>query len=96
MNSNLTGIYDQLIQYLLDGDVVRATKYVSPKKVIRATRTRYGGKFQKGNIEIVLTLGRPNWLEREFVKACIKAKETFPVKKIQLKLYNPPKRKLRR
>ena len=84
-NTNITGIYDELIQLLLDGNV-RATKYISPKEIIRATRSRYNGKFVKGNIEIVLTIGRPNWLERQFIKDLIKAKESFPVKKIQLKL----------
>jgi len=40
---------------------------------------------------MVLTIGRPNYAEREFIKLCKKAGEPFPVKKMQLKFY--PKKK---
>ena len=63
----------------------RTTKYVSEKLVIKATRR---GKYRKnGNVEIVLTIGRPNYIERKFIKCCKKAGEKFPIKKIQLKPY---------
>jgi len=66
--------------------IVRATKYVGDKMVITATRKRYGGKILKrDNIEIVLKIGRPNFAERKFIKLCKKAKESFPIKKIQIK-----------
>ena len=85
--------YNNVIEAVLTGKVVRATKYISPKEIIRATRTRFHGKITNGNIEISLTIGRPNYLEREFIKLCQKSGEPFPVKKIQLKLYNPTKKK---
>lgn len=70
----------------------KATKFVSPKLVVRATQKLERGKVPKrGNVEIVLTIGRPNFVERRFIKACQKAGETFPVRKVQIK--QPPKRK---
>ena len=49
--------------------------------IIRGTRTKIFRSTD--NIEIILTIGKPNYLEREFIKKCVKAKEPFPVKKIQ-------------
>lgn len=76
-----------------NNSVIRATKYVSPKVVVRAVRKRYGKRINKrGNVEIILTIGRPNYIEREFVKLCQKAKVPFPVREVQIKLYSPKKR----
>lgn len=86
MNKDITKVVEVLIN---DNSLRRAVKYVSPKEIIRGTRGKF---FRKGdNIEIILTIGKPNYLEREFIKDCIKAKEPFPVKKIQLQ--NWPKTK---
>lgn len=80
VNAAITGLYRTV------------TKYISPKYIVRATRATYkGAKAKKrilkdGNIEIILTIGKPNFVEREFIKKCVKAKEPFPVKKIQFKL----------
>lgn len=69
-----------------DNTVTKATKYISPNLIIRLTRRTYGKKINKqGNIEVSLTIGKPNFLERKFIKDCVKAKEPFPVKMIQLK-----------
>lgn len=59
----------------------RATAYVAPHAVIKAT-VRCS---TRGSVEIVLTGGRPNFAERKFIKACIKAGERFPIRKIQVK-----------
>lgn len=90
---NLSGVdVAYVVQAIMNGGTVRATKYVSNKLIIRATRRLFQGKIAKnGEIEMVLTIGKPNYLEREFIKVCKEAGEPFPVKKIQLKLYNPPK-----
>lgn len=66
--------------------VIRATKFVSPKEIIRATRRTYKGKIIRGNVDIVLTIGRPNYAERKLVRIFQKAGEPFPVKYAQLKL----------
>lgn len=87
--------YNNVIGVVLTGEVVKATEYISPKEIIRAVRKRYHNKILKAhNVEITLTIGKPNYAEREFIKECQKAKEPFPIKKIQLKFYNPKKAKL--
>jgi len=85
----------QVCEAVMGNKVVKATKYISPKLIVRAVRKQFHKRIQKGNIEIYLTIGKPNWAEREFVKLCQKAKEPFPLKNIQLKLYNPIKKKLK-
>ena len=81
-------------------DVIRATEYISEKFIARAVKKtyRFNGRNpnREGNIQITLTLGKPNFLEREFIKLCKEAKEPFPVKRVQLKEYNPKKTKLKR
>lgn len=79
-----------IIQVLLDQKAKKATKFISDKEIIRAVRTVYKTKtgkkvFGAGNIEITLTIGKPNFAEKEFIKLCKKAKEKFPLQKIQLK-----------
>lgn len=91
--------YNEVVEAIVhnpSAKVVRATKYISPTQVVRATRKVYGGKLINGNIELVLTIGKPNYVEREFIKECRKAGEPFPVKNIQLKLLNPKAKKLKR
>mgnify|MGYP001564589327 FL=1 len=72
----------------------RAVKYVGPGQVVRATQRLYRKKLSKrGPVEILLTVGRPNCREREFIKACQKAGEPFPVRKIQLQFPPKPRKK---
>lgn len=90
-------ISDVVLSIVDSNDVIKATKYVSPKQIIRAVRKtfKYNGRkpTDRGrNTEITLTIGRPNYLEREFIKLCTKAGEPFPVKKIQFKIYSPKKK----
>lgn len=77
----------KVIVSLLATDAVLATKYLSKYQTIRAKRVCYNRRVAKGNkrIHVVVSLGRPNYTEREFIKKCQKAREPFPVKKIQLK-----------
>lgn len=81
--------YNEVIEAIISTGALKATKYLSPKEIVRGVRKSYrfnGRKVIKGaNIEITLTIGKPNYIEREFIKACQKANEPFPVKKIQLK-----------
>lgn len=72
-----------------------ATKYLAPYLVVRATRILYTHRkrqIRKGDkVEIVLNICKPNYHERTFIKACLKAKEPFPIKKVVVKY--PPKKK---
>ena len=75
----------------LQGSVYKtATKYLSPKKVIRAT-----WQFKQNNKntreEMRVTFGAPNYLEAKAIKRMLKDGVTFPVKPVIFKAY--PKRK---
>lgn len=93
--------YEQVIEAIINNkDVLKATKYVSPKLIVRGVRKSYKFNGRKPlayqNLEITLTIGRPNYVERDFIELCQKAKEPFPVKKVQLKVWNPAKKNLKR
>ncbi len=66
-------------------DVRRATAYLSEKSTVKITRQRRDKR--SSHHTYLLTIGAPNYREREFIKACKKAGERFPVKKIQLQHY---------
>lgn len=72
---------------LLDSGAWKATIYLSPTQVVRAVRRWYrrNQKPDAKRIELSVSIGPPNYLEREFIKSCRKAGEAFPVKKVQLK-----------
>lgn len=77
----------KVVKAVIMNDAHKATKYISEKLVVNATRRLYNGKINKREkvVDIILKIGRPNYQEREFIKQCKKAGEPFPVKKIQLK-----------
>lgn len=81
---------EKIINLLIETGAAKATKFISKKSIIRASRTIYKGKIVKGNVEIRLTIGKPNFSEREFIKVLKKSGEKFPVKNIILKF---PKKK---
>lgn len=71
---------------LIDFNVRKATKFVSPDFVVKATRQMKPDRRGR-SWTVILTFGKPNFRERLFVKSCQKAGEAFPVKKVQLKFY---------
>ena len=71
---------------LEDYGVRQATRFISPLLIVKATR-QFKPRRDDRSTTLVVTLGRPNFRESEFVRACVKAKEPFPVKKLQLKWY---------
>ena len=82
---------DQLVATLLDTKAVSAVKYVDEKHIVRVTRPTYNRKFSTGNVTIVLTIGKPNFEERAFIKLLKKSGEKFPLRKPQLRFL--PKKK---
>lgn len=79
---------ENVIGVLIATKAHRATKYISDKQIIRATRRGYNNQIRKGeNIDIVLTIGRPNFAERKFIKMCKNAGEPFPVRNIIIKKF---------
>lgn len=80
-----------IISMLVDTPTARkVTAYLAPDYTMKVSRQRPHNKRDKVETFIV-THGRPNYLEREFIKLAKKAGEPFPIKQIQLKLW--PKKK---
>lgn len=72
-----------VLEQVLFNDAKQAIKFIATDHVLKATRR---GKDTRANhIEILVTVGKPNFRERKFVRLCKKAGELFPVRKIQIK-----------
>ena len=76
-----------LVHSLLVLEARKATKYLSESVVVKATRRLFNGRIdhRETRIEILLTVGAPNYAERRVIKTLKQAGEPFPVKKIQLR-----------
>jgi hypothetical protein len=72
-------------------DVKKTTVYLDEKTVVSVCR-RFKYTVRSLSRDFVLKIGRPNYVEREFIKRCKKAGEPLPVRKVQLKFW-PVKRK---
>ena len=85
--------FSKAIDGLLRSRARSATVYLSTSRRVTATfiHKPRGHAF---TTTIAVTYGNLNYAGREFVKACKRAGEPFPVKKVQLKLW-PKKRKKR-
>lgn len=81
-------VFAELAEEILANGAYKATKYFGDKLTIKATRKRYKGKMYKSQaIDIVFTVGKPNYEDRQLLKRMKKAGEIldirvkFPVKK---------------
>lgn len=81
----------EVIEVLTTTGARKTTKFLDEKTIVRATHQRKPSK-RDVTTTIILTMGRPNFRERQFIKACKRAREPFPVRKIQLKHYPAKKR----
>ena len=83
------------VMALVDNDARRATKFAAPNYVVSAQRITWGGRIDKRDrrVQISLKIGTPNYHERKFIKDCVKAGESFPIKKIKLAFFRPRKSK---
>src|ERR1035437_6847156 len=86
---------DQVVTTLLATGARRATKFIAPNYAMSTQRVTWGERIDKRDkrIQISLKIGTPNYHERKFIKACVKAGEPFPVKKIKLAFFRPRKSK---
>ena len=75
----------QTVGYVLKG-FKKATKFVSPNFTVKAT---HQGKLDRSDKQdtILVTVGRPNYTERQFIKAAKLAGEPFPIRKVYLAAY---------
>ena len=91
-----TKVISPVVDLLVCSGARSATKFVSPKLVVRATIRRHRGRIPvKGPIQIILKIGRPNAREQKFVKQLLKAGVPFPAAKIRLSYPAKRKRKSR-
>jgi len=63
--------------------VRQGTKYLSPTLVVKATMRRSTRNTPKQ--EILVTIGGPNYREREFLKAAKKVGTEFPIDTVQMR-----------
>ncbi len=76
---------------VLETQARKATVYLSETLVIKAS-ARHKPRKQARIHEFVVTIGKPNYEEREFIRLCRKAKEPVPVRQVQLKWWPERKR----
>jgi len=75
---------------LIKSDAKSAIKFIDEKTIVRATwHNKPSGRNNRETM--VVSFGAPNYIDREFIAKCKKAKEPFPVKKIQFRFW--PKKK---
>jgi hypothetical protein len=84
VDSKILGL---VVKLALEDGISKATKYLSPKLVVKAKRKLFGGKVASRSriAEICVTVGAPNYAEREFIKEMKKMGVPFPIKDHQLK-----------
>lgn len=58
-----------VVEVLLRENYHQTTVFLNESRIVRATRKLFGGKIDKlGSVEIMLTIGRPNYLDRKLIK----------------------------
>lgn len=82
----LTTAVNQVLKPVLAGGYCRATKYITPRFTVKATHQHKSRKNAR-SITLLLTLGQPNYAEREFIKKARKAGLSYPIRKVQVKAY---------
>lgn len=81
-----TSILNAIEAVLSIPNVRQAVVVQHPKLTVKLTR-RFKHDGRNSRHDFVLTIGAPNYREREFIKMCQKAGEPFPIRKVQLKFY---------
>lgn len=83
----------RVVHDVIEYEAHTAVKYMSDRGVVKATQRiyKYNGKPDRNKTEILLTIGKPNYSERKFIKLLKKAGEKFPVQGSVLKF--PPKKR---
>lgn len=76
----------QVIRVLLKTGARKATKFLSDRETVKVSRTWKPDRRSRSQT-LVVTMGRPNYAEREFLKKCRRAGEPVPVKRVQIKHY---------
>lgn len=83
--------FTKSIEGLLRSNARSATVYLSEDERVTATHVHRPDRRARATT-ISVTFGKLNYAGREFVKACKRAKEPLPVRRVQFKLW-PKKRR---
>lgn len=86
----MRSIIEKAVDAVLFKDTKSATIYESPR--YRVTATRRHKSLHTRSVEVIVTLGQPNYRQREFLKQCKKAKVKFPITRPQLTFWPKKKR----
>lgn len=75
---------------LEDLHIKKVSNFIAPNLVLSILAETFRDEKKKkkrlgGSNKFIVKFGRPNYKEREFIKACKKANEPFPIKKLQIK-----------
>jgi hypothetical protein len=81
---NAAQAVQKVVSALLANGSKKATLYLDSKTVVSACR-RFKRPTRYNYEDFVLKIGRPNYLERQFLRTCKAAGEPLPVRKVQLK-----------
>lgn len=82
------GVLDAMAVAIFEDGAQRVTKFLTEHMTVKMTRKVYGKNKRFGlgkKIDIVLTVGTPNYAECKFIKEAKEAGEPFPVKKMLIK-----------
>ena len=80
----------RIVRELAHPTVYRATLFLSDQLTVKATRIGRASTHTRA-VNARITMGRPNYAERAFIKKCKAAGEPFPVRKVQLKFIKRPR-----
>lgn len=69
---------------LLAANAHTATVYLSEKETVRVTRRLFHGRPSAKALDLTVTIGKPNYKARAFIKLAVKAGERFPIRRVQL------------
>ena len=76
----------RLLNEITRPGVRRVIAYISTTRVIKMTRQRRG-LTREQTATILLTFGRPNYAERQFILKARRQGQEFPIEKLQLTYY---------
>jgi len=83
MKEYRVGMYvNKLVELVYFHNLKTAVKYIDENTVVKATMRDHSNVK---HYEILVTIGRPNYAERAFIRMAKKAGEPFPIKKIHVK-----------
>lgn len=73
-----------VVSTILEQGAYKVTKCLTEKLTVKATRKKYKGRWRKNdNVDIVVTVGRPNYEERELIKRAKRDNTPYPLKKVK-------------